>query len=343
MSAVSPVLRPAWLIPGAGPQERLGSIVMRAACTYRTSAADLLSELASVRDFDSSDIDGAGSHLLQAMARSLNVDAASLWRNRLPDHPRLMEQGARWSACDACWREDDVAGRPRGFRTAWCFSLRTTCPQHGVPLRLAELDRHGAPPKADTIFTWSDELRAWLHCIEAFGQRLENALFDAGPWPTTWRLTALQARSALLAASLNLSDSDATVPLGRITCLSFLRGHVYELRRQQSPLRQDPWSAWRAIADPRTRRTALWLVAWLSCPGLPEAWSPGFYATELSALQPEGRVSVRQYANAVMRGLTLGRPTRGGTRHRKVTQPAISHASRRVFSGRASSDHLHPH
>jgi len=289
--------REAWLIPGPGPDERLGSVVDRAANLYGTTADNLLAELSGGRSNTIVDADAARPQDIVSMARAMGVSSRALWSHRLPDHPSLLAPGARRAMCPMCWEEDRAAGRPRAYRRDWAGVLRTTCSRHATALEFTRSTAFGWDVRSDNhAIAMTEEKCVCLAAIEHFGRTLEGALFFDCPWPTHWALSPQRARSALLAASLNLSQEEAFPPLSRMIHPSMMTGLVRTPLHVLSPLRGPPWEAFRAIADPMLRRAALWLVGWWTCPEWLDAWRPDGFRGKTSELIPDQPAAVDRVA-----------------------------------------------
>lgn len=290
----------AWFVPAPGPDERLGSVVERAAQLYGVTADALLEELTGQAAARVDRIDAAGPHEVRAMARALGVPAARLWRHRLLDAPRWLAPTARHAACLTCWQEDRAIGRPPGFRRAWAAALRTRCPHHGTPLQRADpANLASVRARAFVEIPVNAEALKWLDCVEHVGRTLEAVLFEGAAWPADWRLSAEQTRAALLAVSLNLGADDAMLPTSRIVAPTFLEEWVHVPRHAVGPVRGDPWTAYQGIADPALRRAALWLVAWWTVPGLPDAWRPGWFSRERGDIHPDAALAAHRPVRAV--------------------------------------------
>src|SRR5690606_237735 len=74
---------------------------------------------------------------LRRMAVAIGMPASGLLAHRQPDAPWLLASQARNVYCHMCWNEDRARGEPCSIRRGWNRLLRTTCPHHGCPLRLA--------------------------------------------------------------------------------------------------------------------------------------------------------------------------------------------------------------
>jgi hypothetical protein len=275
--------REAWFITGPGPDERLGSVVDRAASLYGTTGECLLGELIGEGEVGIGDVDCGGAAVVASIARAIQIAPRDLWQHRLQDHPSLLAPSARLAFCPACWQEDRAAGREPGLRREWSGVLRTMCARHAEPLRLsgpflrgaeAMLSRRGNHPA-------EDDGEACLAAIDHFGRTLEGALFFGRPWPDGWAVPPQRVRSILLAVSLNLSEEYAFPPVSRLVYPSLLAGCVRPPFHAMSPFRGEPWEAFRAIADPALRRAAIWLVAWWTCPDWSERWRPGWTSREV--------------------------------------------------------------
>jgi hypothetical protein len=270
----------AWWTPGPGPDERLGSVVLRAAELYGTTPERLVGELVGDTHPAVSDVDGAGAHVVTAIARAIHAKPTDLWRCRLPDHPRLLAPGARLAYCPACWSEDRAAGQPFTFRREWAGVLRTLCRGHQTPLRLfgqaAKL-----PGSSSTLLERPEPGTFVSRCaiaIDAFAQVLEHALFDSGSWPADWRLSARECRDLLLKLTVNVNDGPDLSLMCRFIDPSVHPRDLRTARHLLVPCNGEPWGAFRAIDDPAVRRAALWLVAWWTRPdwdqSLSPAWAP---------------------------------------------------------------------
>lgn len=300
--------REAWFITGPGPDERLGSVVDRAASLYGTTGECLLGELVGEGEGDIGDVDGGGAAVVASIARAIQIAPRDLWRHRLPDHPSLLAPSARLAFCPACWQEDRAAGREPGLRREWAGVLRTMCALHAEPLRLSGPFLRGSEAMLSRRGNHSAEEdgAACLAAIDHFGRTLEGALFLGKPWPTDWVLSPLRARAVLLAVSLNLGEDDAFPAVSRLVYPSLLAGCVRVPQHSISPLRGEPWEAFRAIADPSLRRAALWLTAWFACPCWNQGWRPGWVQTDPAvALQSSlgrGRRVPRELAQFAIQG-----------------------------------------
>ncbi len=275
--------REAWFISGPGPDERLGSLVDRAAILYRTTGEQLINELLQSGGGARIDIDSAGAKAVVRMARAIQIAPQVLWRHRLPDHPSLLAPSARLAFCLECWKEDRDAGRELGLRRDWAGVLRTMCTRHGVPLRLAGPFVRGAEAMLSRRNNHPAESdgQACLVAIDQFARTLEGALFFNRPWPSHWKLSPSRARAVLLAVCLNLESGERFPVVSRLVYSSALAGYVRVPPHTMSPMRGDPWQGFRAIADPSLRRAGLWLVAWWTCPEWCNEWRPGWVDREV--------------------------------------------------------------
>jgi hypothetical protein len=127
--------REAWFITGPGPDERLGSVVDRAASLYGTTGECLLGELIGEGEVGIGDVDCGGAAVVASIARAIQIAPRDLWQHRLQDHPSLLAPSARLAFCPACWQEDRAAGREPGLRREWSGVLRTMCARHAEPRR----------------------------------------------------------------------------------------------------------------------------------------------------------------------------------------------------------------
>jgi len=287
MSSLSRIQRQniAWLIPGPGPDERLGSVVDRAARLYGTTSGNLLHELIGDREGACIDIDGAGTNVILRIARAIQVSPIDLWRHRLFDHPGLLSPGSRLAFCPMCWSEDQAAGREPGLRRDWARALRTMCSKHREPLRLPRPSMSGLERAA---FSRSDadsneaEALACLAAIDDFGCSLDGALFHRQPWPVGWKVSPLVARELLCWLCFNAGSEEDFAPVCRLVCPDkALARYVRVPSHPVPPLRGQPWEKFRSIADPSLRRAALWVVGWWACPEWRNEWRPGWVEREV--------------------------------------------------------------
>ena len=159
---------------------------------------------------------------------------------------------------------------PCSIRRGWNRVLRTTCPDHGCPLRLApeqwatsSLSHPFQPP----AFTQQEQ--QILDLIEAFGEALERSLYFGDPWPSEWRGNPQTARQLLLAVSFNVNEV-RDFPLTKYVQVSGnLKGFIRGPLHQQEPYKKLRWDAFRGVADPALRRAGLWATAWALMPERP--------------------------------------------------------------------------
>jgi hypothetical protein len=252
--------------------------VLRAAELYGTTPESLVGELVGDTHPAVSDVDGAGAHVVTAIARAIHAKPTNLWRCRLPDHPRLLAPGARLAYCPACWSEDGAAGQPFTFRREWAGALRTLCRVHQTPLRL-----FGQAAKvsgnSSTLLERPEPGTFVARCavaIDAFAQVLEQALFESGPWREGWRFSAKKCKDLLLEMTVDVGGGPGLSLMSRFIDPSIHPRDLKVPRGLVTTGAGGPWGAFRAINDPGVRRAALWLVGWWACPNWPPALSPSW-------------------------------------------------------------------
>lgn len=276
----------AWLVPGPSPDERLGSIVSRAARMYDVTESILIEELFTRGLAEHRDVDGWGACGIRILAQVLGVAPKTLWALRLPDHPRYLNPAARRAICPKCWQTAAGEGRPPAHLRSWAYVLRTMCGHHAVPLTLPGIQSRPFIFATITPFEGAldGESLLLLKAIEQFGITLESALFDQGVWPARYRLTADQARAAMLLSCLNVTPEAAFPALNHLV---FAQAHpelLHVFRHIAHPIDVPPWEALRLIDDPGIRRAALLVVAALTDPSWPERWRPSPVRKELQDL-----------------------------------------------------------
>ncbi len=266
-----------WWIRPPMRDESLRSVLNRAAAFYECTSFQVWASLNSDDPRPVGDVESPSGAALHRMAAAIGMPASDLLAHRLPDAPWLLEPHARNIYCPMCWDEDSVRGEPCSIRRAWTWLLRTTCPQHGCPLRIApeqwaRFTRFHSLPAPQ----FSEQERRILHLIESFGQALEQSLYFGRPWPDDWRGNPQVARQLLLAVSFNVRKIRDFPLINYVQVSSNLTSLIRGPLHQYEPVRKLRWDSYREIADPALRRASLWATAWTLLPNLSTDLSPGW-------------------------------------------------------------------
>ena len=266
-----------WWIRPPMPDESLSSVLSRAAALYECSPSQIWESLNRDDPKPAGDVDLPSYPALRRMAAAIGVPPSGLLAHRLRDAPWLLASQARTAYCQACWSEDHARGNPYSIRRGWTRALRTFCPNHGYPLRLAP--EHWAISSLSSPFqlpTFTEVERQILSLIESFGQALEGSLYSGQPWPNSWRANPQATRQLLLAFSFNVNEvrdfPSTKFVQAPANLAEFIRGPLH----LEDPVKKLRWDLFRGLADPAIRRAGLWATAWTVMPNCPAALSPGW-------------------------------------------------------------------
>lgn len=267
-----------WWIRPPMPDESLRSVLSRAAALYECSPEKIWERLNSDDKKPSGDIESPSCSALRRMATAIGIPSSHLLVHRQPDAPWLLAPHSRNVYCPMCWNEDRAKRAPFFIRRGWNGVFRTTCPNHGCPLRLAPAQWAASlltPSFQPPVFTQQEQ--QVLSLIESFGDALERSLYSGDPWPSRWRGSPQIARQLLLAVSFNVNEA-RDFPLTKCIHVSgnltgFIRGPLH----QQDPVKKLRWDLFRGLADPALRRAGLWATAWALMPERPNHLSPGWF------------------------------------------------------------------
>lgn len=262
-----------YLIPTPGPDETLRSVLMRVADLYQWNPGRLWALLQEAQGGAHSTIDDPSSADMERLACRLAVGRGRLDRLRLADGDMLLAPEARCAYCPQCWREDDLAGRPRHFRRRWAGVFAIHCAQHGMPL-FPWHPAHGrfAPGTHDDIsmpeLVWQattavPEALDALGALVDFADTVSACLSGNGAWPVSWLGDARQARKLLTEVMAVDALGNPPLIVSAQAPLS-VRTLVHSGRALVDAGLKDGWRRLRQAGDPGVRRMALWLVgAWL--------------------------------------------------------------------------------
>src|SRR5690606_13500627 len=181
---------------------------------------------------------------------------------------------ARQAVCPICW-EQAASGDPQPELRGWTHVLRTCCPRHGAPLCLP-VSRSRAGLDHRDVAGLTGEDHEVLRLIDGFGATLERALFFGDPWPTHWQGCPQSARQRLLQVTFYPSDGTNFPLLASVAPSESLAPFVHCGRHLHGEAGKRDWDGFRRLADPAIRRAALWIVAWMTIPDLPQRMSPGW-------------------------------------------------------------------
>jgi hypothetical protein len=266
-----------WWIQPPMPDESMRSVLNRAAALYGRTSAQLWASLNSDDPRPAGDVESPSSAALRRMAAAIGMPASELLAHRQPDTPWLLAPHARNVCCPMCWDEDRARGEPCSIRRGWNRLLRTACPQHGCPLRIApEQWARFTPSHPLPVPQLSEQEQQILDLIESFGQTLEQSIYFGERWPDDWRGNAQLARQLLLAVSFNVNEVRNFPLINYAQVSGNLTGLIRGTRHQYEPVRKLRWDSYREIADPALRRAGLWVTAWTLLPDLPVELSPGW-------------------------------------------------------------------
>ncbi len=262
-----------WWIPPPAPDETLRSVLERAAALYHWEPGQLWQALNGEGAAGAGTIDAPSSKGLVLLGRALGLPARQLREHLVDDAPWRLDPNARQAVCPICW-EQAASGDPQPELRGWTHVLRTWCPRHGAPLCLPVSRNHsGLDHRHVTMLT--DEDREILSLIDSFGATLERALFFGEPWPAHWQGCPQSARQRLLQVTFRRSDGTDSPLLANVAPGETLAPFV-RCGRHVHAGGENTWEHFRGINDPAIRRAALWVVAWMSIPGLPASLSPGW-------------------------------------------------------------------
>lgn len=266
-----------WWIRPPMPDESLRSVLNRAAALYECTSLQLWASLNSDDLRPTGDIESPSCAALCRMAAAIGMPASELLAHRQPDAPWLLVPQARDIYCPKCWNEDRARGEPCFIRRGWSRLLRTACPQHGCPLRIApEQWARSLTSDPPPVPQFSQHEQRILDLIESFGQTLEQSLYFGESWPDDWGGNPQIARQLLLAVSFNVNVVSDFPLINYVQVSDHLTGFIRGTRHQYEPVRKLRWDSYREIADPALRRAGLWVTAWALMPGLPVELSPGW-------------------------------------------------------------------
>lgn len=267
-----------WWISPPRPDESLRSLVLRVAALYECSASTIWECLNKDEACPSGDMDLPSCIALRRMGAAIGIRPSTLLAHRQADAQWLLAPSARNIYCPSCWSEDQQRGFPYSIRRSWNWVLRTTCPEHGEPLRLAPDDWNiSSTFVVRSIPSLTNREEGVLDLIERFGESLEQSLYFGAAWPAAWGIGAHSARQLLLEMSFNV-NTVRDYPQTKFVRAS---GNLQELIRgpkhQEEPAAKPlTWDRYRHITDPAIRRAGLWSAAWALVPDLPEELSPGW-------------------------------------------------------------------
>ena len=265
-----------WWIRPPMPDESLRSVLDRAADLYERPPQCIWDSLNRDDPKPSGDIEAPSCAALNRMAKAIGTAPSTLFAHRLPDAPWLLAPNARTIYCPLCWGQHRARGEPCATRRSWCRLLRTRCPDHCCPLRLAP-ERWATQTRCPLLElpTFTELERRVLDLIESFGGILERSLYCGAGWPSSLKGDPHTARLLLLAVSFNLNKvrdcpwTKCVYTTGNLE--SFVRGPLH----QEEPVTELRWESFREIADPAIRRAGLWVTGWELMRERPLDLSPG--------------------------------------------------------------------
>jgi hypothetical protein len=264
-----------WIAPPA-PAETLRSVLARAAGLYHWEPQMLWRAL-NVDDLEScGSVDQPSCRAMVRIGTALGLPVADLRPHRVCDAPWRLAPDARQAMCPVCWEQAVARDEATTELRSWTHVLRTRCPIHQAPLCLPVSRRH-AGTDAGQLAALSVQDWDVLALIERFGAALERSLFFGAPWPAGWRCSAQAARRLLVEATLYRGEETGFPLVANVAPSEALSPFVHGGRHRIAATagRQD-WSHFRKIADPATRRAALWATAWMVIPGLAQSLCPGW-------------------------------------------------------------------
>ena len=269
---------PRWWIAPPGPDESLRSVLSRAAALYECNPEDLWEHLNQNDSRPSGPVDSPSAAALERIASAIGMPKSDLMGHELYDAPWLLAPTAREVYCPRCWFKAQHEGRPCSILRSWARVLRTMCPAHGYPLRLAPFQWAADPRRITAEFTaFEANDRAILDLIDRFGHALDQSLFFGAPWPPEWHGDPESAQQVLMAVSMNVNDAEGFPLIKYVQPLGDLGRFVRGPRHVERSAEELDWGRFRGISDPAVRRAALWAAAWtLTRDPRPEL-SPGWF------------------------------------------------------------------
>ena len=264
-----------WWIPPPAADETLRSVLERAAALYHWEPQMLWRALNGDNLESSGSIDQPSCHALVRLGQALGMPALGLRQHCVPDVPWRLDPMARHAVCPICWDDAVMGDNEQAELRSWTHVLRTRCPIHEAPLCLP-VSRHHAGTDATKLAALAAEDLEVLSLIERFGTVLEQSLFFGAPWPSDWRGGAWAARQLLVKVSSYDGEGSGHALIANVAPSEALTPFIHGGRHLSVGGGRQDWERFRRISDPAIRRAALWAVAWMRIPGLPQRLSPGW-------------------------------------------------------------------